>query len=144
MEEFSYHMLNSPFPQRNYTQPPEKSMRDYNYEVCNRLAHILKLYTSYPQNNPINIDRNILTKYNCNRFFIYILNPQNFTAWTRDEKYFHGRDSNAVNWNALFYTNPNALYNEYNRSVSILFNDIEDHKNNLIKAIFKFQITAFK
>ncbi len=142
VEEFSYHMLNIPFPQQDYSQPAGH----YYYDVCNRLAHVLKLYTSYPQNNPININRNILTKYHCNRIFLFILNPQNLTAWTKDQKYFLVRDNKAVNWNALFYwnqTNQNDQ-NEISRSTSILFHDIEDHKNNLIKLIFKLPITAFK
>jgi hypothetical protein len=143
VEEFSYFILNNPFPQH-----PEKSTQNYYYEVCNRLGHVLKLYTSYPQYNPINIDRNVLTKYHCNQFYIHILNPQNFTAWTSDQKYFPV-NSKAVNWNALFYWNQtNAInttvYNEYSRSASVLFNDIEDHKNSLIKVIFKLPITAFK
>lgn len=59
VEELSYYIVGNRFPQQD--DP------NYDYSVCNRLAHVLKLYTSYPQNNPINIDRNVLTEHNCNQ-----------------------------------------------------------------------------
>ena len=65
----------------------------------------MKLYTSYPKNNPINIDQNVLTKYHCSQFYIHILNLYEFTAGSKDQKYFPIRDDNSVDWNALFYAN---------------------------------------
>jgi hypothetical protein len=135
VEEYSYFIVGNGLPQQNHTS--------YYYDVCNRLAHILKLYTSYPQNNPINIDRNVLIKYHCNQFYIHISNPQNFIQWKKDQKYFPIKDNASVDWNALFYYNQ-TNFNEYSRSVSILDKDIEDHKNNLLGDVFKSDITAFK
>lgn len=134
VEELSYFIVGNSFPQENNTS--------YNYEVCNRLAHVLKLYISYPQNNPINIDRNVLTKYHCNQFYIHVLNLQDFTVWTKDQKYFPIIDNKSVDWNALFYNNQ-TNHNEFRRSFSILQKDIEYHKNNLLEVIFKSSITAF-
>ncbi len=134
-EEYSYYIAGYKFPQQNYTT--------YYYDVCNRLAHILKVYTSYSQDNPINIDRNVLNKYHCNQFYIHILNPQNFAGWKKDQKYFPIRDNKSIDWDALFYYNQTNI-NEYMRSISILNKDIEDHKNNLLQSIFKSDITAFK
>jgi hypothetical protein len=138
VEQFSFYVLTVPFPQRHTQQPDQK----YDFEVCNRLAHLLKLYTSYPQNNPVNIDRNVLGKYHCSQFYYPVMNLQNFSGWAGDQKYFPVRDSKGVNWNALFYWNGTDA-DEYNRSASILLNDIEDHKNKLIKRIFKMPFTAF-
>jgi hypothetical protein len=71
------------------------------------------------------------------------LNPQNFTQWKKDQKYFPIKDNKSIDWNALFYYNQTNI-NDYSRSVSILNKDIEDHKNNLLEVIFKSDITAFK
>jgi hypothetical protein len=135
VEEYSYFLVGNGLPQQNDT--------NYYYDICNRLAHILKIYMSYPQNNPINIDRNILNKYNCSQFYIHILNPQNLIQRKKDQKYFPIRDNKSVDWNALFYFNK-TNFNEYSRSVSILNKDIEDHKNNLLGDIFKSDICVFK
>jgi hypothetical protein len=133
--ELSKYIVGSSFAQRNDTS--------YAYDVCNRLAHVLKLYTSYPENNPINIDRNVLTKYHCNEFYIQVLNLQDFTRWTKDQKYFPIRDNKSVDWNALFYANQ-TNDNEFRRSFALVQKDIEYHKNNLLEVIFRSPITAFK
>ena len=63
MEELSYYILPAFFP--------EAGDRNYNYDVCNRLGHVLKLYnTYYKDNSPLNIDSNNLTKYHCNLYYI--------------------------------------------------------------------------
>jgi hypothetical protein len=133
VEQLSYYVLGNGFPKQNDT--------NYNYNVCNRLAHVLKLYTSYPLNNPINIDRNVLTKYNCNQFYIPVLNLQDLGGWKKDQKYFPIREG--VDWNALFYFNQ-TNYNNFQRSFFTLQNYTENHKNTLLEQIFKTPITVFR
>ncbi len=133
VEQLSYYIQGNGFPKRNDTI--------YNFDVCNRLAHVLKLYTSYPLNNPINIDRKVLTKYNCDKFYIPVLNLQDLGAWKKDQKYFPIREG--VDWNILFYHNQ-TNYNDFQRSFFILLNYTENHKNTLLEQVFKTPITVFR
>lgn len=113
-------------------------------DICNRLGHILKLHTSYPQNNPLNIDTHYLTtEYHCNRFYSPVFNLQNIKSLADDKKNFATTDNNSVDWNALLYYNE-TNGNEFRRSFSTIQNDTEDHKNELLESIFKLPINAFK
>jgi hypothetical protein len=82
-----------------------------------------------------------LTKYNCNQFYIHVLNPEHVMTLKKNQQYFPIRDNIGVDWNALFYRNQTNTY-EFMRSLSILVNDTENHKNSLLEDIFKSHITA--
>jgi len=137
VNEVSFYLMGNRFPRQNTTL--------FNYDVCNRLAHVFKLYTLYPQHNPFNIDQNVLTKYGCNKYYFPVLNFrdfQNFPVWSKNQKYFPIKDSNEVDWNALFYNNF-TNYAEVGKSYATLQKDIVDNKNNLLNDIFRSHITAF-
>ena len=87
-----------------YVEPlPLQNDTEYNHGVCQRLAHVMMLYTSLAknnpitQNNPVNIDRNDLTKYQCSEAYIPGLQNTNLI-----EKYFPV-ENDKIDWNALLH-----------------------------------------
>lgn len=78
------------------------------------------------------------SKFNCNQQYIRVLNPQDFTTWKKDQKYF----PTSIDWNALLYHNQTNA-NEFIRSFDVLQEDVVNHKNDLFADVFKSRITAF-
>jgi hypothetical protein len=128
---------------------PKSPYYTYDYLLCFRLSHILKMYEIYPQNNPFNVDRTVLERYNCNNYYMPVLEDGHFQKY---QKYFPiGDDSiplrkDGINWNALLYRNSTNIVDrmEYDKSFSTIEKYIENDKSNLLSTIFNSPIAVFK
>jgi len=119
---------------------PKKNDTDYNNYFCSLLGNLLKIYISYPQSGPMNIDRNEVNFHQCNSFYYSGLESIQYI-----KEYFSAR-SGDIDWNALLHVDNYTTtgLKDYNKSYDILEKHIQDHTNKLLDTVFKSSITVFQ
>ncbi len=119
---------------------PQKNNTAYNNYFCSLLGNLLKIYVSYPQSGPMNIDRSEISLHQCDTLYYPGLENIQYI-----KKYFPVKNDN-IDWDALLRVdnNTNTSLKNYNKSYGILEKHIQDHTNKFLDTVFKSPITVFQ
>ena len=117
----------------------------YQYQMCDRLGNILNIHEIYPD-DPININPQINTYFDCNRFYVPGLEK------LEQIKFNYNATDRNIDWNALFLSSfESRIINQtfedqkkFTVNYFKLHKKIMDHKDDILVAVSNSHITAFE